>query len=849
MARSHLARLLGFGLPLMSLVPLAYGADETADAARKAKAAVEFADALAPEKGEGHARAFRLGLEAAYAPAESRGSKSRGRTAAGAGVESDPRYQQNLTKMTGPGSKKIWGGQRTAKGTFPDVVAVRGGGGICSGTLVAPRVVLTAAHCHCGGVTETVTFGDSTGDAAARVVPVLRSEAWIRCDQHEREGDLAILHLKEDAPVAPRALAPTAWIDVATEVHVVGFGRTEDPLAEPVGIKREVDVPIATPHCAGEVAQPAGPVSDSVYYDCRSRRELVAGSPLLDRDSCNGDSGGPVFVRGPDDKLYLAAATSRAVVRFGLRPCGDGGIYARADGDGLAWMKTKGVSVTVGGPPAAVESFQRGAKLLARTTQATPAGDAAASARARTNAWVRSHAEKAVPGTIRARPDGRFVLVPDSEPDLAISLANSRALSSTVVGLPVRVKLESSEEGVVARSISLEAVAEWSDGARSTGTHQGVDKVAADLRQASERSFRSGGMGPGEALSELLASSQALERELANALVSLPADRAQERTVLRENLKKARATSKALYARSDVYRPEAYRRIFDNSRGTVAIAVRGVDRPYCSGFLVATDAILTARHCLLVDPELPDEFDASELEVRFNYERDLAGTSQKVDTYPVKEIQRKGEPVFSGGPDLDFALLRLDRNTNGKVASDAWPVQCLSKMPLRRDHPVYVIGHPQGDTKSVHDNAFVYFPFRATGHEFNHLKALVEAELAGPPPDPKEREQLQQFTDSYRKRTIIGGVDIYENFSKRWNLQPTVATDADTFKGNSGSAVYSRLHHRVVGILFAGEYDAAMPWIPGWRAHEAVLPITQVMDQLDAVLPAWKQLGKRCVDN
>ena len=131
--------------------------------------------------------------------------------------------------------------------------------------------------------------------------------------------------------------------------------------------------------------------------------------------------------------------------------------------------------------------------------------------------------------------------------------------------------------------------------------------------------------------------------------------------------------------------------------------------------------------------------------------------------------------------------------------------------------------------------------------EFNYLKAVVEAELLGPPRDPSLEKSMQQFTESYRKRTTSDGLDVYENFSRRWGRQPTVATDADTFKGNSGSPVYSRQHHRVVGILFAGENDLATPWTPGWRAHEAVLPVTQVIDQLDSRLPAWRQLENVCV--
>jgi secreted trypsin-like serine protease len=57
--------------------------------------------------------------------------------------------------------------------------------------------------------------------------------------------------------------------------------------------------------------------------------ELVAGRPLLARDSCTGDSGGPFYVQDGANWL-LAAATSRAT-DSSMSNCGDGGVYVRVD--------------------------------------------------------------------------------------------------------------------------------------------------------------------------------------------------------------------------------------------------------------------------------------------------------------------------------------------------------------------------------------------------------------------------------------------------------------------------------------------------------------------------------------
>ena len=86
--------------------------------------------------------------------------------------------------------------------------------------------------------------------------------------------------------------------------------------------------------CNGTVSSAAGTVQDAQFYKCATGREIVVGAPSLDKDSCNGDSGGPLFIQGRDGGMYLAATTSRATGTAGMRPCGDGGICVRTDGQG-----------------------------------------------------------------------------------------------------------------------------------------------------------------------------------------------------------------------------------------------------------------------------------------------------------------------------------------------------------------------------------------------------------------------------------------------------------------------------------------------------------------------------------
>lgn len=259
-------------------------------------------------------------------------------------LDNDPRYRTNLSDQN-----RVWGGDKVAPGTFPDTVAITGNGKICSGVVIGARAVLTAAHCFCEGVKQTVYFGDNV-QHATNTATVSGGDTMIPCEQNLQleNGDVAIVRTNALLTIPPRAFASAALTNSATFGSVVGFGIGMNPVIDPAGIKRLVDVPMASVSCTGSVTTSNGLVADSAYYHCASGRELVAGAQSLDKDSCNGDSGGPLYVLSQDGSLYLAATTSRPTGTPGMRPCGDGGIYVRTDGAILQWIQSQGIQVFVG---------------------------------------------------------------------------------------------------------------------------------------------------------------------------------------------------------------------------------------------------------------------------------------------------------------------------------------------------------------------------------------------------------------------------------------------------------------------------------------------------------------------
>jgi len=252
-------------------------------------------------------------------------------TTAGAATRSfkiyeDPRYLANARALAqrSHGRTRVIGGARVPAAEFLDCVAVGSDDQWgCTGTLIAAKVVLTAGHC---ADFATRIFVGSDVTQPGKVVKVKRRVRHPQYHQGKR-NDLMVLILDEKVEnVSPRKFAVKTMIDAATDGRVMGFGNTEATGSFGYGQKRFVDVPVASAACRGKVDGE----DDNVTYGCDVGLELVAGRPLLARDSCTGDSGGPFYCQSSNQQWLLAAATSRAT-DSSMHNCGDGGVYVRMD--------------------------------------------------------------------------------------------------------------------------------------------------------------------------------------------------------------------------------------------------------------------------------------------------------------------------------------------------------------------------------------------------------------------------------------------------------------------------------------------------------------------------------------
>lgn len=238
-----------------------------------------------------------------------------------------------------PPSTPIVGGEEVPLYEWTSVVAILSRdpeqattANLCSGTLVGPRVVLTAAHCLDEmAPTEdmVVIFGDSIYTfEETRRAGVERYGLHPEACTDKCKGDafdFGYVILAQDAygiEIIPPLVDQAEWdevMHVGAPVHVVGFGTVRDTdeddailTTDDVGHKRVMSTPI-----------------DSFS---RSGNEFRAGGE--GEDACGGDSGGPAFIQLESGEWRLVGVTSR-----GVRPCGTGDSVYGVPYPVLTWLR------------------------------------------------------------------------------------------------------------------------------------------------------------------------------------------------------------------------------------------------------------------------------------------------------------------------------------------------------------------------------------------------------------------------------------------------------------------------------------------------------------------------------
>ncbi len=180
------------------------------------------------------------------------------------------------------------------------VMVLSSNGGVCSAVVLAPDVVLTAAHCVTGAAEHRVHFRDEAGEpvlivpAAKAVHPGYNAKA---VETRQRSIDLALLRIPEALPARfERAALSAAKVPENTFVTVGGYGLAREGDAKTTGTFRTASL---------TAVEPYGPSKILLWAE-------GSGSA----SACQGDSGGPMA-----SGTTIAAITSWAAPAKG-RSCG-----------------------------------------------------------------------------------------------------------------------------------------------------------------------------------------------------------------------------------------------------------------------------------------------------------------------------------------------------------------------------------------------------------------------------------------------------------------------------------------------------------------------------------------------
>lgn len=242
-------------------------------------------------------------------------------------LDADTGFAFGVGDMVEPEALPVVGGSQVERGDWDSVVLVVGGGGsLCTGTVIGPRVVLTAAHCVTSGVAgilyESKDYARQQG---------LYTDNISRIESYGNRGyDVAVVILGDRAPVEASPLAldcvlPGRLEDGAS-AWMVGFGATRADGRGGNSALNEAPTTIVDHDCSQDR-------HEGTFMGCIDQVRPggeVAGF-TEDAHVCYGDSGGPLFLRTREGPYVVGVASRLFAGSPGDAPCSDGSIWVRPD--------------------------------------------------------------------------------------------------------------------------------------------------------------------------------------------------------------------------------------------------------------------------------------------------------------------------------------------------------------------------------------------------------------------------------------------------------------------------------------------------------------------------------------
>jgi secreted trypsin-like serine protease len=202
----------------------------------------------------------------------------------------------------------VVGGQPASIAEFPSVAYIVAGQGYgvfgCTGSVVAPRLVLTAGHCvdnvfslgkwRIEDFHVTTGVADNSNPPSTDVSQVTAAIPYSGFDPFTLHGDAGLLVLAQPVAAPPIPLAsPAAPVPLApgTPLQIAGWGLTgAENYPPPTVLRTGTIATVSSGYCARNSGLPYSPSLQICGADLLVRKAAI----------CSGDSGGAALVSRPD---------------------------------------------------------------------------------------------------------------------------------------------------------------------------------------------------------------------------------------------------------------------------------------------------------------------------------------------------------------------------------------------------------------------------------------------------------------------------------------------------------------------------------------------------------------------